>query len=161
MNRTLHNTASLGFFLALVGAVLFSLSIAGCASSSDDTLRGEISYANGLRNADDDYYCDYFYCYIYLDDDTDITNGYAALKVIEITSACTSIEYEMDTSNVPAGSYYLLAAYDFDSTLESMHTDSPYGWEAIGWYGSDTTSPPATGSVAPSGEYDIALHGLS
>jgi len=121
------NKHILGFLLAMAVGSLPPLAISGCSSSGDDAIRGEISYANGLRDADDDYYFDYFYCYIYLDKDTNIANGYAALKVIEITSACTSIEYEMDTADVPSGLYYLLGVYDFVSTLAEMHTDTATG----------------------------------
>jgi len=74
----------------------------------------------------------------------------------------TSISYEIDTSGITAGSYYLLAAYDFGVDNDgNTNPEKPGYWEAKGWKGSTDTNPSASANVSDlSAGYDITLHGL-
>jgi hypothetical protein len=43
--------------------------------------------------------------YIILDDDTDESNGYIKREIINPTGSVSSVSYEIDTSDVPAGTH--------------------------------------------------------
>ncbi len=104
--------------------------------------------------------------YVILDNDTDESNGYIKREIISPTTDVTSVSYEIDTSDVPAGSYYLLAGYDlytpFD--LANMDPDDSSKWEAKAWYGGSTSNPvnpPSSPNITGLyGEYNITLIGL-
>jgi hypothetical protein len=79
-----------------------------------------------------------------------------------VTSGTKTINYEINTADVPAGTYYLLGAYDFALDNDgNTDPENPGYWEAKGWFGSSTTSAPASANVSDlSGEYDINLYSL-
>jgi len=135
--------------IALVGAGMLILSflLAGCAQSG--ILSGTITYS---FPTDGD-------CYVVLDEDTDVTNGYAVRVILPVSAADASVSYELDASAVAPGSYYLMGAYDFGAA--NMDPDNPSVWEALGWYGSADENPPASANVSElSGVYDFSLTGL-
>jgi hypothetical protein len=143
--------------------MLFNFS--GCKKDKDKDdgiLSGKVTYANGFRVST---YITQAYCYVFIDNDADITNGYVKRLIIDlmaVTAGTQTINYEINTSDVPSGTYYLLGAYDF-AVDNDGNTDPeiPGYWEAKGWFGSSTTSAPASANVSDlSGEYDINLYGL-
>jgi hypothetical protein len=122
-------------------------------SESGSSINGKITY-NG--HADSAYY-------IILDDDTDESNGYIKRAIINPTTDVSSVSYEIDTGDVPQGSYYLLSGWDSYS-LDNMDPDNSSKWEAKAWYGG-STSYPVTPPSAPnithlSMKYNITLIGL-
>jgi hypothetical protein len=122
---------------------------AGCPQ--DFILSGTVTFPDQPSEAGD--------CYVYLDNDTDITNGYAARTILPYTLPVAPIMYTLDTSAVAAGTYYLLGGGDFGAG--NMDPLTPPVWEYKGWYGSGTYSPPAAANVTNlSGAYTIALYGL-
>jgi hypothetical protein len=146
--------------LLVAGIVLFLLLCFGCHPSGEGFITGTISYSNGFLDPGNTYLTE-AYCYVFLDSDTDILNGYQQRLIIELTASATSLDYEIDTSEVPAGSYFLLGAYDWSEGDDNTDPGNPSYWEAKGWYGSGNTSPPVSPNVADlSGEYDIILYGL-
>jgi len=124
-----------------------SLLLAGCAQTTSVS-SGTITY-NFSQDGD---------CYVVLDDDADVTNGYAKRLIISVSASDTSASYEMDTAAVAAGSYFLMGAYDFGA---GMDPDDPSVWEALGWYESADENPPGSANVSNlSGVYDFSLTGL-
>jgi len=98
--------------------------------------------------------------YVYLDDDADPALEYGARVIGELDPGQTSVSYSLDTSTVPAGSYYLYAGYDSESTT-NMDPLNPGWWEKIGWYGSENFEAPVSRNVTElDGIYDITLHDL-
>jgi hypothetical protein len=139
----------------------------GCKKDKDKDdgiLSGKVNYAIGFRVTEGSSITQ-AYCYVFIDDDTDITNGYIKRLIIDlmdVTAGTQTINYEINTSDVPAGTYYLLSAYDF-AVDNDGNTDPeiPGYWEAKGWFSSSTTSAPASANVSDlSGEYDLNLYGL-
>ncbi|MBN1836523.1 MAG: hypothetical protein JW820_11780 [Spirochaetales bacterium] len=135
--------------VALAGAAVLVLSflLAGC--TDDGILSGTITY-NFFEDGD---------CYVVLDQDTDVTNGYAVRVILSVSAADTSVSYELDTAAVAPGSYYLMGAYDHG--VGNMDPDDPSVWEAVGWEGSADENPPPSPTVSElSGVYDFSLTGL-
>jgi hypothetical protein len=138
--------------LLFIGALLL---ITGCPSNpADEILSGTLSYSSGFAvgaggNA----------CYVFLDTDTDITNGYIKQLIIPDTTAVTSLSFEIDTSDVPAGTYFLLGVYDFEDIAgTNMDSEDPMVWEALKWWGGTGSSPPASANVTNlSGTYSLVL----
>jgi hypothetical protein len=101
--------------------------------------------------------------YIILDDDTDESNGYIKREIINPTGNVSSVTYEIDTSNVPSGSYYLLSGYDSYSPSNMDPEDSSV-WEGKAWYGGSTSypvNPPSTANINDlDSEYNITLIAL-
>ncbi len=97
--------------------------------------------------------------YVYLDSDNDITNGYVKRIVTTYTLPFNPTDFEIDTSDVPDGSYYLSAAIDFGAG--NMDPDDPTRWEKRGWGGSSTYQPGSSPSVSDlDGDYNITMHGI-
>jgi len=137
--------------------VLLLLFLNGCSQSSDGVLSGTLSYGDGFAvgaggNA----------CYVFLDTDTDITNGYIKRLIIPDTTDVTSLSYEIDTSDVAAGSYFLLGVYDFEDVAgTNMDPAEPMVWEAVKWWGGTAENPPGAANVTDlSGTYALVLVGL-
>ena len=105
--------------LTVLSATVFLL--AGCEEST--AISGTISIVN-LDNTVGELY-------IMLDDDNKPENGVGTGKqlFIQLTSSETSIPYAMDTSDIPADTYYLFAG--LNPTVDSNLSN----WEALGWYG--------------------------
>jgi hypothetical protein len=137
----------------------------GCSKDKDDgILDGKVTYTYGFR-VEDGYPITQAYCYVFIDNDANITNGYVKRLIIdlmEVTSGTQTVSYAFDTSDVPSGTYYLLAGYDFALDNDgNTDPENPGYWEAKGWFGSSTTSAPASANVSDlSGEYDLNLYGL-
>ena len=90
----------------IVGIFLTSIIVGGCGSSSDSSsgpdniLSGTITYSIPSEFNED---CSF---YVFLDNDTDITNGYIKRIIISYVSPPSSpFNYEIDTTDVPSGSY--------------------------------------------------------
>jgi hypothetical protein len=138
--------------LLFIGALLL---LAGCPSNpADEILSGTLSFSPGFAvgasgNA----------CYVFLDADTDITNGYIKRLIIPDTTAVTSLSYEIDTADVPAGTYFLLGVYDFEDTAgTNMDDGNPLVWEALKWWGGSGANPPGAANVTDlSGTYNLVL----
>ncbi|MEA1898753.1 MAG: hypothetical protein U9N53_13925 [Bacteroidota bacterium] len=135
-----------------LAVVLISLIFSSCEKEKEDdnilsgTLKLEYTSVAG------EYY-------IYLDNDTDPANG--TLKNIKEQYSVnqTEADYQINTENVEAGSYYLYAGYDFNSDT-NMDPLNPGVWEGKGFYGSNH-NPPAEANVTDlSGEYNFTAHGL-
>ncbi len=157
--RILHNV--LIIFLILAAGTFFHACFTD--SGSDDLTGNGSSRMYGTLthngNANSAYY-------IILDDDTDESNGYVKREIINPATDVTSVAYEIDTSDVAPGSYYLLSGYDlytpFD--LANMDPEDSAKWEAKAWYGGSTSNPvtpPSSPNITvPGGRYDITLVGL-
>jgi hypothetical protein len=142
--------------------------LSSCKKEKDDgVMSGDLIYSNGYVNSSQYFTINEAYLYVFIDDDTDITNGFIArltIDIINVTPGTTTISYDIDISELSSGSYYLLAAYDFGIEGQPSNTDpdNPQVWEAKGWFGSTTTSPPASANVSNlSDDYDITLKGLN
>ena len=99
--------------------------------------------------------------YVYLDNDADVTNGYEMRIVGQLEEDQADVDYFFDTTNVPDGSYYLLAGYDEES-VDNMDPEDLSVWEGRGWYGSDNGDPPASPNVTDlDGRYDMTIYGLN
>lgn len=145
----------LNHFFTFIGFIIFIAVLSGCSLfSTSKSIRGVVSYAtNG--NATDGYGS----FYIILDDDTDVTNGYTARQIIPLDSAVTSVNYQIDTSDVPAGCYFLRGAWDFGNG--NMDPDNPSVWEAGGWYGTNTADPPSFANIVDRDSiYNFSLIGF-
>ncbi|MCX6328670.1 MAG: hypothetical protein NTZ85_04015 [Bacteroidia bacterium] len=96
--------------------MLFTFS--GCKKDKDKDdgiLSGKVTYTNGFRTTEGSSITQ-AYCYVFIDNDADITNGYVKRLIIDlmaVTAGTQTINYEINTSDVPSGTYYLLGAYDF------------------------------------------------
>ena len=149
------------FFIALALAIL---SFSSCKKEGDGIMSGIIDYPSGFMNNDGMVAITRGFLYVILDDDTDVTNGAAALIAIDlqdITPGTKAINYQLETANLPGGKYYLLAGYDFEITDPNTDPDDPRLWEAIGWYGSTGTTAPASPNISDlSDSYNVTLYGL-
>ncbi len=139
------------FLLLIIASTLTFFSCKDAGKSDDDILSGTASVDTSPSESGN--------FYVYLDTDTDITNGYAKRIVDTFTSPFTPTVFEIDISDVAEGSYYLLAALDIGA--DNMDPDDPLKWEEKGWYGSSTYNPPASANITDlSGDYDIIMYGL-
>jgi hypothetical protein len=80
---------------------------------------------------------------VYLADNsgTDFSNGgYIKRSIYDITDTTTSVDFIIDTTDVPAGSYYLLGA-----VADSTDPDQDNHWYWFRWFGGSNgpTAPPA------------------
>lgn len=149
----MKNIKTLFIFIFLGVVVFFFL---GCFFYSDSehvgSIYGTISYTSS--NQDSSAY------YVILDDDNDVTNGYIKRQIINTATYKTSVNYEIDTTDVSAGSYFLLGGWDFGSG--NMDPSNPSVWEAKAWYGGVGTNPPALSNITDlNGNYNIILTGLN
>ncbi len=136
--------------LIFLGTLLLLFTFSGCNPDGSQKIYGTISYnMNQSPSA----------CYVILDDDTDPDNGYVLRTIIDLTAAATSVAYEIDTTDVSSGTYYLEAAWDFGDG--NMDPDNDSVWEAKAWYGGVSTNPPAGANITNLNQvYNIALAGL-
>jgi hypothetical protein len=159
-----------GSFLEIYKLIYLTLLLmlflfSGCSKDEDDgILSGTLTYAEGLRNEGPSTMTQ-AYCYIFLDNDNNITNGFVKRLIIDLMNypeASTAIPYEIDVKDVPAGTYFLMGAYDFAIDNDgNTDPENPSFWEAKGWYGSTSTAAPASANVSDlSGDYDLTLYGL-
>lgn len=136
-------------WLALI-ALAAVLVLTGCPD--DFILNGVISFDNPPAEAGD--------CYVFIDDNTDVTDGYLARVIIHYTVPVTSIPFALDTSGIPEGTYYLLGAIDWG--VENMDPDNPAVWEYRGWWGGIGSLPPTGANLTNlTGGYGITLFGLN
>ena len=136
------------FLLLCIPLLLLTLS--GCNTDSSQMIYGTITYNMNVTPSA---------CYVILDDDTDPDNGYIKRDIIDINAVTSSVAYEIDTTDVDAGSYYLEAAWDFGAG--NMDPDNDSVWEAKAWAGGVSTNPPSEANVTNLNQvYNITLTGL-
>ena len=134
--------------LFLISILLLTLS--SCNPDGAQKIYGTISY-----NMDQTPSA----CYVILDNDTDPNNGYVTRSIIDLTAMTTSVAYEIDTTNVSSGAYYLEAAWDFGTG--NMDPDNDSVWEAKAWYGGTSFNPPGGANITNLNQlYNINLAGL-
>ena len=154
----------MNYKLLMVLAVVFAMMAGGCKKEGDGILDGVITYDSGFMNQGPVLITG-AWLYIFIDDDSDVTNGYVKLlqtDLLDIAEGTKALNYQMETSEIPEGDYYLVAAYDFETVDDNTDPENPLVWEAIGWYGSDNTNPPSSANVTDLSErYNITLHGLA
>ncbi len=135
-------------WLALL-ALATVLLLTGCPD--DAILNGAISMDTAPGEAGD--------CYVFIDTDTDITNGYVARVIIAYTVPVTEIQFAIDTSGIPEGTYFLLGALDWGA--ENMDPDNPLVWEYRGWWGGVGSLPPTEANLTDlSGVYTFTVYGM-
>jgi len=136
-------------------AILFVLSVfllATCKKEDKDTISGTVTF-NFSPGAGD--------FYIFFDNDLEVTNGYIVRIIGNSTGPLASFEYSFETTNIPAGNYYIRGGYDMESD-DNMDPDNPLVWEGQGWYGSTSSNPPPSPNVSTLyGTYDLVIYELN
>jgi hypothetical protein len=130
-------------FISLNLVLCMFILFPGCKKENNG-LSGTITFNFNAVSSD-------VFCYVFLDDDAIVTNGYVDRLIIPITSTVSSVDYSFDTADVPAGSYYLLGGYDFSSdpsVEDNTDADNPLVWEARAWYGGTGSLPPTEANVS-------------
>ena len=134
----------------LMGITLLLLTLSGCNPDGSQKIYGTISYNMSQSPSA---------CYVILDDDTDPNNGYIQRDIIDLTATVTSVAYEIDTTDVSSGTYYLEAAWDFGDG--NMDPDNDSVWEAKAWFGGIGSNPPGGANITNLNQvYNITLTGL-
>ena len=96
--------------------------------------------------------------YVILDTDTDPDNGSVKRVNINISSSTSSVPYFLDTTDVAAGTYYLLGAWDYAKESNIIDPDSMAHWDAHAWYGDSGSVPPGSENITNmNAQYDIVL----
>lgn len=99
--------------------------------------------------------------YVRLDDNTNPDDGYIKMVIIENSSPVLSVAYIMDTTDVAAGSYYLLGGWDYAKEDNLIDPETFAEWDAIAWYGGIDDDPPNSANVSSlNSQYDITLYEL-
>lgn len=92
-------------------------------------------------------------CYVILDDDNDPSNGNVAYVTVNTTES-NSIAYLLETTDVPEGSYFLLAGYD----ESGVGVRGISGWTSCGYYETDSYSAPEIANVSDLNKrYDFGM----
>lgn len=145
-------------FVTIIAILVAGTFFSSCSTNSGDghTLYGTITY--------DAHAGDAIYVHLLDEDNPNIEYESFMHQIINITEDVSSVEYSIDTSDAPAGTYYLLAGYDTAST-DNMDWFDPAVWEAKAWYGGSVDGsgphPPSSPNITNlSGQYDIVLVGL-
>lgn len=98
--------------------------------------------------------------YVYLDEDQDLTNGFVVQLIATSGGPIDSFEFDIQTENIPVGSYYLRGGYDRDNP-DNMNPLDPTVWEGEGWFGSSNSNAPASPNVSRLyGQYDLVIYAL-
>ena len=99
----------------ILAAALLFISFSGCKKDEGDGILSGVIYYDHFLDVDGGIVeITGAYCYVFIDNDTDITNGYAARivsDILNVTPGTPAINYQVNTADIPAGKYYLMAAY--------------------------------------------------
>lgn len=129
--------------------VILVLIIAGCKKEDRTMMAGTITFSFIPEPGN---------FYVFLDDDLDISNGYVIRLVATSDGPISNLEYNFNTENIPAGSYYLRGGYDKLSE-GTPDPEDPSSWEGAGWYGSSSFTPPSSPDITRLyGTYDFIIY---
>lgn len=125
--------------------------IAGCKKEDKTRMTGTVSFDFSPEAGD---------FYVYMDDDQDLSNGFIVQLIATSDGPIDGFEFDIQTENIPAGSYYLRGGYDRDNP-DNMDPLDPAAWEGEGWFGSNNSNPPASPNVSRLyGQYDLVIYAL-
>lgn len=145
--------------LVMVAGILAAgILVFSCSLEDGHTIYGTITIPNGAAAG--------YAVYVHLLDEDNPNIEYESFihQTINITENVSSVDYNIDTADIPAGTYYLLAGCD-TASLDNMDENDPAVWEYKAWYGGSVDGsgphPPSSPNISDlSRRYDIDLVGL-